>query len=306
MQGDVDARYDYGIPFIRIRAINDDGSSPGVSNVIGGAGPFDYSGASAPAAIPITYKIDNATAVSSTIDLSGAADDEAVTAAEVAAAITAQVALAALAASVNSDGRVKIALATPGTHTCLQVYGLAAELCNIGQGLGVKWIKIDTHESLAEKVTLKADTTKTVTDANGRDTEVIRAGYRKGAVYTLIDDASDSNLRVIMEGGTLNATTGAYEAPTDASPHYLFEVEAFTASYKKGSNKVGDLVGYKKQWIKSAQGSVGDSTKADDFDKKTYTITATSFKETSGAISGDMVITPMTVAVYNALDVANV
>ena len=40
---DVDAKYSYGVSRLRFRALNDDLSVATASNVIGGAGPFDFS-----------------------------------------------------------------------------------------------------------------------------------------------------------------------------------------------------------------------------------------------------------------------
>ena len=66
----VDGKYNFGIVFARIMALNDDLTIPENDMIVGGAGPFDFSGVSAIAAVPLKVKLDNAAVQSLTVDLS--------------------------------------------------------------------------------------------------------------------------------------------------------------------------------------------------------------------------------------------
>ncbi|HKM05864.1 MAG TPA: hypothetical protein VJ869_02640, partial [Sphaerochaeta sp.] len=63
------ARFAFGLKYVRAYALNPDFTKATPARTIGGVGPFDMSGASAIAAVPLTVKID-ATEYDVTVDLS--------------------------------------------------------------------------------------------------------------------------------------------------------------------------------------------------------------------------------------------
>ena len=73
------ARYAFGLNYLRVRPLNADLSQPEANNLIGGAGPFDFSGASSAAAVPFVVKIDGGEEKDLTADLSAAVAIAAVT-----------------------------------------------------------------------------------------------------------------------------------------------------------------------------------------------------------------------------------
>ena len=81
------AKYHFGFEFLRIMAANPDLTPPSPSRIVGGIGPFDYSGAAVPAAVDLFIKIDGALDSVVAIDLSGVGAIGAVTVAELFAAI---------------------------------------------------------------------------------------------------------------------------------------------------------------------------------------------------------------------------
>ncbi len=62
----VNARYSFGLDFFRAMRQNDDLTNPTPDRIVGGIGPFDFSGYATPAAVPLTIKFDNHAAVTST------------------------------------------------------------------------------------------------------------------------------------------------------------------------------------------------------------------------------------------------
>jgi hypothetical protein len=304
------ARYDFGLVFLRLMPHNGDGTIPTVSRILGGVGPFDFSKALLPAAVTIKWKIDAGTEQDDTIDLSTVSSISAVTLTELLAACTAS-SLSGLTTSKDTDtSRFKIALTTPGTVKWLQVYGEVAKYAGIGQGYGAKFIKLDTAQSLAEEPTMKADETKTKTDANGKDIEVQVDGYRKGAAYTLIDLAHDDELRAMLTGAVYDeSVAGAetFEEPTIDSVKPTLFLEAYYAAYLKGTNKLADRVGYKKRLIRSAKcTSAKPGTRQLDFAEWTYALSATAYKTEAGVYLGDARDDNLTVSAFQALNLENV
>ena len=115
----------------------------------GGVGPWDFSGASDPTAVPLIVKIGSATAIPVTISVdtgAGAVDGTAVTAAELATAIGTLVARTTWS---ETTGRIVGTVITPGTNQYLQVYGEAAEIAEFGQGYGLQFRYMDTQQSIA-------------------------------------------------------------------------------------------------------------------------------------------------------------
>jgi hypothetical protein len=302
-------RYGFGLVFTRLMPLNDDMSFPTSSNIVGGAGPFDFSGYLAPAAIPLSVKIDGDDAVSLTIDLSGAVDISAVTPAELAAALDVEFTAESLDldASVDANGRVKIATTlTTDAPIWVQIYGPAANTAKFGQGFGMRFVKSDTLRTLTSTPVMKEEETFTTTDADGVDTEVMTDGYRKGASHTFVDTAEDWDLVSLIEGGTIDED-GVYEAPTSETEKTYFFMELFYKQYRKGTNKQGDIVGYRGELYRSCKGMVGDRVHEQGFMDGNFTVTGTAYKDpATGAQLPDFRNTPYTVEEFLALDLANV
>lgn len=300
-----DAKYQFSVKLLQVTPLNDDLSQPTPDNIIGGAGPFDFSGASVIAAVPFISKIDSDAEEAITVDLSGAADDSAVTGAELFAAINTATPTDLTASLEAETERVKIIYSGAGSPTYLQIYGECAELGLFGQGKGVKIVVTNTQKSFSETPILKDEETFTTTDSNGIDTEILTDGYRKGVGGTFVDTATDYNLRSIFEGGVLNGTTGGYSVPTSTSGKVYFKIEVFTAVYTVGTQKERDLTSYLQTVVFSAKGSYGDSTRDRNFTDANYNYTATSPK-IAGVITPDTDYIPLTVEEFVALNLESV
>lgn len=300
------ARFEFAPVFARVIVNNPDGSSPTISNVLSGVGPFDFSGVADDSAVDVSVKIDNAAAINTTLDLSAALDQSAVTAAEFVTAWGAIAVATGTTASATS-GRVKIAKTTVGTSVHLQVYGEAAEIAGFGYGYGAKIVKVNTQQSVADAPNQKESERLTLTDSNGLDTVVITKGYRTGTVYTLVDTAMDQELRAVMEGGWYDATDDTYTAPTSKDEKATFTFEFYSKKYIKDDNLEANLVGYLARKSRSCVGVFGERAGDRNLQTQTYTITATPYKDPATlVVYGDTVETNLTVAAYEALDVLNV
>ena len=275
-----------------------DGTLPSATGgVFGGVGPYDFTAAHAViAAVPIKIKIDAATEISDTIDLTTSAE-AAVTATELVDAITAATITGLTAAVDATTGRPK--LTSAGTY--LQVYGLAAELAGFGMGIGAQIVKGDTFESITVVPTKKDDTTVAISDARQKETSVIIPGYVKGATGVLSDTVVDYYLKRIFEGGVIDSS-GKYNWPISTTIKPVFMIEIYDQVYSKGENFEQNLVGYKKITIKSCTGSTGDQSHASDFQKPSYNYVAVNYQDSAGVEASAVIEEDLTVAAFNALN----
>jgi hypothetical protein len=303
------AKYVRGISRVRFIPHNGNGTYPGATSalggVLGGAGPFNMSGADVtPATVPLSIKKDNGAAETKNLVLTTAiaAHATAVTAAEVVAAIT-TAAFTGVTASVDgTTGRVKIVTAT-GVY--LQVYGQAAELAGFGRGIGAQFVKADTLESISVVPTIKADETDATTDANGKDTKCIVEGYVEGATGQAVDTAEDFFLMRLFSGGVIDSA-GAFSFPNSNSVKPYFGIEIFNPVYAMGDSKQNEMTGYEKITVFNAMGQIGDDSLGKAWKKKNYTFTATTYKNAAGVEQTAVKYEYLTLAAYAALDIDNV
>jgi hypothetical protein len=246
------------------------GGSPGET--------FDFSGVSDISDVEFKVKVNATEDAVTSIDLSAAVSQSAVTAAEIVTAFTAA-GYTGVTLSVDSRGYLVLDVTTPGTDQYVQVYGEGAEIANFGQGYGSQFITIDTQQSNSKSPTLKDAETITITDSNGLDTEVIADQYVKGGTGALVDTAFDQQLRAIIEGGVYDSTNTFYTAPTSESTKKYFAIEVVRPMYSKGTNKAGDLIGYLVERIFTATGNVGDDAGDRNFLAANYNWVATTYKD---------------------------
>lgn len=298
------ARYVYGLSRTRLRAVNDDLTTPTFDNVIGGAGPFDGSAMSVAAAVPISLKVNGLTVVSDTLDLSGVVSAGAITAQEWVTAFTAS-SISGWTASLQAvTGRVKLVNSTSGAY--VQVYGEAARLAMIGQGKGLKAIKSDTIQTFNNSPTVKEDTTQTTTDANGKDTEVIVEGYKKGWTGSIVDTAEDYEMMELVESGIISTDGKTYTDPDSGTKKVQFEIETYNPIYTSGTNTENQIAGWEHKHFKSVKGSRGDESNQAGFGVMNYNLVGTNYKTTAGVESGGIVrdqlaTTAWSTAIFDAI-----
>jgi hypothetical protein len=301
------ADYSFGQDFARFMPLNDDQTLPIPDRIVGGIGPFDFSGESNPASIPFITKIDNGAAETVNIDLSGVAAIAAVTVDELFAAINLASPTDVVASKQAVTNRLFVEYNGTETPDYLQVYGAASLIGMIGQGLGAKFVKSDTVRVLTDTPILKEEETITTTDAKGLDTELLTDGYRKGATITITDTVNDDwELLQLIEGGTYDETAGTYETPTSEDAKIYFLIEIFYRKYTRGTNKEGDLVGYIRKFFRSCKGNIGDNTHERNWADGNYNITCTTYKDEFDNLIGDTQRKEYTVEEYKALDVYDV
>lgn len=306
----VNARYSFGLDFFRAMRQNDDLTNPTPDRIVGGIGPFDFSGYATPAAIPLTIKFDNHTAVTVNVNLTvGVADISAVTVDELVARI---IAAGLIDVTVSKEivpltNRIKFEYSGTDVVTDMQVYGACANLCLIGQGFGCQFIKSDTLKSFGDSPTVKAGETITTTDAQGDDTDVLTDDQRKGFTAKVVDTVSDDwDLLALLEGGTYDPVTKTYETPLSNARKIYFYAEVYYGQYAQGSNKEADLIGYVKKLFRSCVGSLGEQNHQRGFADGNYTVKGTAYKDENLNRFSDAQRKELTVEDYLALDVYNV
>lgn len=304
-------RYTFGSVMSLFTPRNDDKTTPAADNIVGGIGPFDFSGFDDPTKIPFTVKIDSDKAVDLLVDISAAAAGvAAVTPAELAAALDVAFGTKVLDldASVDANGRIKVATTlTTDVPTRIQIYGVGAKIAMFGQGFGMKIVKMDTEQTVTVSPIVKESETITTTDANGLDTELITDGHRKGSLVTIVDTADDWELLTLMKGGSINAD-GEYEAQLPGEDVVSFIAEFYSQQLRKGTNNQGDHTGYTRYLHRNCKGSPsGDYTMERGWQNQNYTFTGVPYTDPSDdTMYADLAKAPLTVEEYEALDLANV
>jgi len=295
--------------FQRFLPLNDDKTVPSVTRILGGAGPFDFSGAADPSAVPMTFKTDNGAEVEIDIDVAtgyGAVDESAVTVDELFAAIMAEAPTNITASKDATTNRIKIALTVPGTAVYLQVYGEAALIAMFGQGYGVKFVKSDTGQSFNVTPTMKESEELSIQDGNGKETSIITDSYKKGDTMEFVDTSIDNALKAMITGGVYNATTKQYDDPHSESTKSYFMVESYYALYNRGENHEADFAGYVKEAYYKVSGQVGGANHDRNINPITYSLTAVNYIDELGVLHGSKYEKELTVTEYEALNLETV
>ncbi len=302
------ANYIFGLEFTRLMALNADETIPRPGRMIGGGGPFDFSGVDDNSAVEFITKLDNESEEVITLDFSSVDNIKKVTVSEVAGVINAK-SPTSLTASVDSKtGRLLLAC-TDTDVKYVQVYGEAAELAKFGQGKGLRFVKTDTLKTITETPTNKDSETITTTTSKGTDTEVVGKSYRKGCTGTIVDAAADLEMRELIEGGVFvpdGNGGGTYSVPTSETEKTSFFIEAFYGKYKEGQNKESSTDGYRLDLFRSCTGLYGDVSHGREWMDSNYSFIATPYIDENEVILPDMDITYMSNEEFEALDVANV
>jgi hypothetical protein len=313
------AKFVMGLSRVRVRALNGDMTrikvdmgkdgdyvaGTGNGRIIGGTGPFDFSGVADTSDVPMSIKFDSGAVEVIHVDVSGAVDDTAVTVDELSAAINTAAPTDMTASKEAVTLRLLMVYSGTDDPDYIQVYGECAELGEIGQGLGQQIITTDTSTSFAETPTEKADETITASPATGAEVDVIIEGYKKGFTGKLIETQEDFNLMRLIEGGTIDSS-GMYHDPDADTIKKYFEVETFNPVYDEGPSKERQMIEWEQCIYLTCSGSVGAGTKEKKFLPKEYNIVGTNYTNSKGVRGGAILRRRLTIAQYNALDIDNV
>jgi hypothetical protein len=299
----------FGPTICRFIPKNADGGYADPTRVVSStSGPFDFSDAAVPAAVTVTLKLDDATAIAETLDLSAVADIAAVTVAELATAWTAASVAGYTGTAEAVTGYFKIAKTTPGTAKYLQIGGEVA----LYTGMPVAIIPVNTQVSVAIEQVNKDGERISIIDSNGLETAVITDTYPTGANITVTDSVYDQNIRALVEGGTLETVAGytnkRYQSAGPGSTPGDFVFEAFNSMYARDDSQRSNIKSYRWRRYKAVKGYNGGESGDQAFQTGVYTLAAvpyldpiTSVKETF--VYEEYILTP---AEFTALKVKSV
>lgn len=305
-----DASYVFGPAMAKFIPKNSDGSTPlpypGKTEVVAfsGLGPFDFSGAGDPSAVPLSIKI-NDTVETKSLDFvtPPVADINNVTVTEFIAAVVAA-AFTGITPTVDSRGYAEILVtAGDGETDYIQVYGEAGLLAEFGYGYGLQFINMDTQQTFPFTPTNVDDDVVEVIDSNGKITSVVTPGYRSGVTASLVDTAVDDTLRALLTGGSYDTVNKIYVAPLPDDFRPLLSIEVVNKIYLKDQNQDDDYIGVKitrafnmsSKETSSGDGGRNFQTMGYDFNGVPYTDPETKVKY------GDSLTREYTKAEYNAL-----
>lgn len=300
------ARFVFGLNRLRLRALNDDFTRSTIDRIIGGTGPFDFSGYATPEAIPLTIKFDNLAESTVNVDLSaGVVSLAAVTVDELVTRVNLAAPTDMLASKEIATSRFMLAYDSSDDPDVIQVYGAFAKYARIGQGFGTKYLKSNTMISFSESPTVKEDEVIEIAPASGNVIDVTIEGYKKGFAGTLVDSAEDFQIIELVEGGFIDAN-GAYFDPDEDSARTLFEMEIFSPVYVDGSNLEPDIDSWEQIIYQKCSGSIGERVKEKNFMRINYAIKGTSHIDNTGVRTGAIIRKPLSIAQWTALDFDNV
>jgi len=270
-----DTGFLFGPTICRFIPKNADGGYADPSRVVSStSGPFNFSAAAVPAAVTVGIKLDDATPIAETLDLSAVVSISAVTAAELATAWTAASVTGYTGTVEAVTGFFKVAKTTPGTAKYLQVTREIA----LYTGMPVAIIPVNTHVSVAIEQVNKDGERISIIDANGLETAVITDTYPTGATITVTDSAYDQNIRALVEGGTLETVAGytnkRYRSAGPGSIPADFVFEAFNSMYARDDSQRSNIKSYRWRRYKSVKGYNGGESGDQAFQTGVYTLGA--------------------------------
>jgi hypothetical protein len=297
------ARYEFGLHYVQMFALNYDLTIPAPTRIVGGIGPFDFTGVADDEAVPMTVAIDG-TSYDIEVDISAAVKQSAVTVEELVIALNAvfdDVGLPiAITASKEAVTNYLLLVCDTVGAVAFQAYGECAELAGIGQGFGVKIFTSDTFRSMNETHVRKDSERITTTDAWGIDTEVITPGYYKGVTLAAVDTAEDWEMYGLLEG-TLVADDGSLSSPTFETERPMVGIKLYYAKYHQGQNHEPEMEGYRMVTFYRCKGMGGDKTRERGFADANYTIEATTYRNSAGVQQSAWKKDELTVEAFKAL-----
>jgi hypothetical protein len=322
------AFFNEGLRFVRFRALNDDytrikggldskgnydglqkdgsyNSGTGNGRIIGGTGPFDFSNAVVPAAIPLKIKFDSGAEEITNIDITPAVDLTMVTVDELVTAINIAAPTDMLASKEAVTLRLLLVYNGTDDPDYIQTYGDFAELARIGQGKGQQFIVSDTFKSFAESPTKKDDETISIEPATGASVDVIIDGYKKGITIKSVETQVNYWLDSLIENGYIDAN-GAYHDPDQNASKCYFEIEVFNPVYNQGPNKLAQISYWEMTIYLTCSGSVSERTKDKSIMPMNYDIVGTNYTDSKGVETGAVIRKRLDVSEFNALNVYNV
>jgi len=302
------ARFAFGLKYVRAFALNPDFTKPTPSRTIGGVGPFDFSGVADPGKVGFTAKIDG-TEYEMEIDLSSVElTNTAITVSELVTAlnlvfvdVTTPIALVASAEENTNYLLIKTTVTEEADMpVAIQLYGELAEITGIGQGFGTKILVSDTIRTMGEAAVRKDSERITTTDGNGDDTDMITDGYYKGCTMSIVDTAEDWEMYALFEGLTIDAD-GGMDSPTFATKRPYIGVEQYYEKYAQGQNHESDLLGYRKKEYFKCKGMGGDSSHEYGWSDGNYSVDAVTFRDSAGVLQPAWHRDELTIDDFNAL-----
>lgn len=322
---------------LRVSRSNPDGTIPTAARFLGYAGPYEgMDDVLVDGAADLTVKIDE-TAETKTVDFGGifderlitldaaddvevtldAADDELIIllsdpeAANILAALTAA-GFTGITWSVDATTGLLKGASASGAYA--QVTGALASALGFGQGAydGLKILKFFNDEiisvGLAKKV--RGRQAYEITGAKGSITSIIVGARLLGKEPVITLKIHDRELVQLVQGGTIDRTTGAYEPPIAegvAVEMPQFWIEVFSPVFIQNTNRLGGQKGFERLLLRACYGREGDAPPLEKaLARFTFHIDAIEYCDANGNRLPAYQEAVITTEEYEALNVRNV
>jgi len=304
-----DARYEFGIEFLRFLPHNDNHTVATEDNVYSSVGPWDFSSATDTTAVPLYTQVDDGELITRLVDLSGVLDITAVTPSELVEVIEAaeSTGYESYDIRVTSDGDTRVTtdgdtrvlhdpydsfsvdgdriqVTSSSANYWIQVFGELAEISGFGQGFGLRWINCDTVRSIEKTKRNLGSQTHVTRDGSGGFTEVREQPREAGRDINIIDTATDYSLKTMI----------------DKQGRSLY-IEIYTPVYRSGINPKKNPVSYVQEKIYNCVGRSLGKTREQGFSGQRYNINSTK----GAGYSDDYNTETITPAEYAALGLSD-
>jgi hypothetical protein len=173
----------------------------------------------------------------------------------------------------------------------VQITGALAAAMDFGQGsnhggIGLEWLSFFDDETISIGLPKDIKDKEEIDQegAKGTLTRMIIPAMLQGLSPVVALKEKNYHLLELIQGGKLDRTAGTYDPPL---PHEAdsptFFAEIYSPLYSRGSNKMADIAGYEKLFLRSMIGMEGDvPIEAKAWATYAFNLTATEYVDENG------------------------
>jgi len=270
---------------LRFQRHNGDGTIPTLLRFLGFANTVNLSNVVDNSGIAeLTIKVDDLPKQTLDVDFSEITDLTRVTVQEAITALTAAHFTGVTWSVDQKTKRLKGSMA--GEGKIIQVVGRLAAALDFGNcvkhggnGLEVVSFFDDETVSVGLPKDIKDKEEIDSESAKGKITRMIIGAMIQGISPVFTTKVKDYYFLELVQGGNLDRETGIYNPPV-VNEQPSFWVEMFSPVYSEGSNKMSDVAGYERLFLRSVMGMEGDvPAEAKQWAQYAYNLTATKYTD---------------------------
>jgi hypothetical protein len=279
---------------LRFQRHNPDGSIPTPQRFLGFANTVNLSKiVNSSGKADLTIKIDDGATETKYVDFSDAENLTEVTVAEAVSALNSADFTGIIFSADTNTTRLKGSVTgTDGAgKKIIQVVGKLAAGLDFGQSLrhggnGLEIISFFDDETISIGLPkdIKDKEEIDIEGAKGTITRMIIGAMLQGMSPVVTLKVKDYNLLELVQGGIFDREKFTYDPPlSHESDHPTFWAEVFSPIYSEGSNKLSDMSGYERIFLRTMIGTEGDiPIEAKAWAQYAFNLSATEYTDENG------------------------